>query len=244
MWLLNARTRKLQNFYGSVIPKYAILSHRWEDEEVTFEAIHDHPEQLKGYEKIDRCCKQALTSGTRFDNDGETEPIEWVWIDTCCIDKKSSAELSEAINSMYKWYANAEICYAYLFDVGEGHSFERRSWFTRGWTLQELLAPKQLFFFNKEWNWIGYRSPCSLECWHDMCRRCNQFFLLETVYIITKIPREALRNFKPETYSIAQRMSWAAERSTTREEDIAYCLLGMFGIQMPLLYGEGEEAYR
>jgi hypothetical protein len=166
------------------------------------------------------------------------------WIDTCCIDKTSSAELSEAINSMFKWYGDAEICYAYLQDVEGGLSLEKQlisfmksRWFTRGWTLQELIAPSVVLFFAEDWSEIGSRS-----------------IFVDTIAQTTGIDRElfndthlsvgsTLNQQKLSQYSVAQKMSWASSRETSRLEDEAYCLLGLFGVNMALLYGEGRMAF-
>jgi hypothetical protein len=166
------------------------------------------------------------------------------WIDTCCIDKTSSAELSEAINSMFKWYGDAEICYAYLSDVpGNGDidqqwkEFANSRWFNRGWTLQELISPTIVIFFAQDWTVIGSRSS-----------------LLITIAQTTGIDRDLFsdgflsasrtpNHNRLSQYSIAQKMSWASKRQTTRVEDEAYCLLGIFGVNMPLLYGEGKMAF-
>ncbi|KAF2201152.1 hypothetical protein GQ43DRAFT_448996 [Delitschia confertaspora ATCC 74209] len=192
-------------------------------------------------------CQQA-----RQDN------LAYVWIDTCCIDKSSSAELSEAINSMWRYYERSAMCYAYLDDVdvfdplrgghgvsnaSDGSSEEltskqvdlidekdlaRSRWFTRGWTLQELIAPARVAFYIKGWNFVGYKAT--------MGRKLER---------ITGIGTEILMEHWPklDTVSVARRMSWAAKRETTRVEDMAYCLLGIFDVNMPLLYGEGEKAF-
>ena len=159
--------------------------------------------------------------------------VRYIWIDTCCIDKSSSAELSEAINSMYQWYAKACVCYAYLTDVtadeeidDEGSSFAKSRWFTRGWTLQELIASSPLKFYSRNWKKIGTKA--------DFKR---------TVAEITGVDIDVLDGQDPQTASVAKRMSWASKRVTTRVEDIAYCLMGLFGVNMPLLYGEGEKAF-
>ena len=155
------------------------------------------------------------------------------WIDSCCIDKSSSAELSEAINSMYRWYSDAQVCYAFLFDVWDtsgqdphelGSEFRRSKWFTRGWTLQELLAPSTLVFFDRDWKDIGTKSS-----------------LKDLLESITGVKEEHL--FDCRKASVAQKMSWAAIRETTRVEDQAYCLMGLFQVNMPPLYGEGERAF-
>lgn len=178
--------------------------------------------EKKGYEKIKRCCEVAAADG-----------FYYVWIDTCCIDKTSSAELSEAINSMYQWYQDAETCYAYLADVflemqprDLTYAFERSRWFTRGWTLQELIAPSTIIFFDASWHDIGTKVS-----------------LLAKISDITGINIGALSNANLEHFSVAQRMSWASKRKTTRVEDAAYCLMGIFGINMPMLYGEGLRAF-
>ncbi|KAI1411103.1 HET-domain-containing protein [Hypoxylon sp. FL1857] len=143
---------------------------------------------------------------------------------------RPSVELSEAINSMFSWYNASEVCYAYLADVvpSEDHtsSFRSSRWFTRGWTLQELLAPHAVVFYNREWGEIGMKK--------DMKAIISE---------VTRIPAEMMGPISMRLASIAQKMSWAASRTTTRIEDSAYCLLGIFDLNMPLLYGEGSKAF-
>lgn len=154
---------------------------------------------------------------------------------SCCIDKSSSAELSEAINSMFRWYRDAEVCYAYLCDVpnappssGEAWDHIKKSkWFTRGWTLQELVAPKDLRFYSEDWHHLGTKAQFA-----DMISK------------MTKIGTRFLFGDNLDLASIAQKMSWAAHRHTTRLEDQAYSLLGIFDINIPLLYGEGSQAFQ
>lgn len=218
MRLLHTSTCKLEEFGHEKRPKYAILSHRWEKEEITLQDLESGKATAKaGYEKVLRCCEKAK-------NDG----YDYAWIDTCCIDKTSSAELSETINSMYQWYFDADRCYAYLFDVPKLKATVQESeWFERGFTLQELLAPAEVFFLDNEWNDIGTKKS-----------------LQEAVTDRTGIPADILSGMADiDTASIAQRMSWAARRKTTRLEDSAYCLMGIFGVNMPLIYGEGERAF-
>lgn len=254
MRLLHTTTRTLSEFFGKKIPRYAILSHTWGEQEVSFQDLSrpDHRQQ-SGYSKIDRCCALAASDGW-----------DYVWIDTCCIDKTSSAELSEAINSMYRWYANAEVCYVYLSDfcselrqddsirdstlsridlaiqtlanamphglesfpcsTSHTHNLGRSRWFKRGWTLQELLAPQELIFYDQSWTEVGTKRSLRVE-----------------ISQITSIQQNHLSN--PESASIAAKMSWASYRETTREEDLAYCLMGLFRLNMPLLYGEGASAF-
>lgn len=156
MRLLKTDTLELHGYFDDQIPPYAILSHRWEDGEVTLQKLQSgEGPQMPGYQKIVNCCAQAVTDGW-----------DYVWIDTCCIDNTSSAELSEAINSMYRWYQKSQVCYAYLVDVPDAttdHSrpeslFQQSKWFTRGWTLQELLAPTFVEFYDQNWNEIGTKS--------------------------------------------------------------------------------------
>ena len=209
------------------MPKYAILSHVWGKEEVTFEDIGDlfKARRMLGFEKIRLSCVQAKRDG-----------LQYMWVDTCCIDKSSSSELSEAINSMFKWYQNAAVCYAYLnrtttLDTPESgdelEEFANSRWFTRGWTLQELIAPRVVEFYGRLWFHLGSR-----------------YILREKISLRTGIPERVLRNPKTiRTYSVATRMSWASARNTTRPEDRAYSLLGLFDVHMPLLYGEGKRAF-
>ncbi|KAI1126278.1 heterokaryon incompatibility protein-domain-containing protein [Nemania abortiva] len=223
MRLLNSKTLKFEEFEQSSpnVPRYAILSHTWGDDEVTFRDIRSKPIQAlaskKGYTKIAHTCRLAQ------DNN-----LDYVWVDTCCINKSSSAELSESINSMFRWYENAFICYVFLSDYVPGVEFRDCRWWTRGWTLQELLAPKQLVFYDAKWKYVG-----------------SKISLIEEISRITGIERTVLFD-KREMFlcSVSQRMSWAAFRETTRVEDEAYCLLGIFDIHLSLIYGEGRKAFR
>lgn len=223
MRLINTTTLQLDEFFGNRVPaSYAILSHTWEDEEVTFQEWQDANEATKlksGYQKIERACQQA-----------KRHSLPYLWADTNCIDKTSSAELSEAINSMFSWYKNATTCYAYLYDVGPAPTeaeFSESKWFTRGWTLQELLAPTHLVFYASDWSSIG-----------------TGLKLAQAVSSATRINKRYLygdSSFRDA--SVATKMSWVSTRTTSRIEDIAYCMVGIFDINMPLLYGEGSKAF-
>lgn len=209
----------LVEFFNDV-PPYAILSHTWggPDEEVVFEDLMNIKYKSRAnYHKLISCGEQAAKDALRF-----------FWIDTCCIDKSSSAELSEAINSMFRWYHNAAKCYVYLSDVLGNSSvkagFRESRWFSRGWTLPELIAPTFVSFFSKEWEYLGDKR--SLE---------------QELREITGIPVQALRGSPLSQFSIHERMSWARNRVTRREEDAAYSLMGIFDIYMAPLYGEGRE---
>lgn len=244
MWLLSTHRAELRYFVSPEVvpaPGYAILSHVWGNNEQTLQEIQDlcarcattgeNPRDL-ATEKIRESCQLAEKHG-----------YAWLWVDTCCIDKTSSAELSEAINSMFHYYSAASICYAYLRDVpSPSHSadsqpgsttdvftaFRWSTWHTRGWTLQELVAPEVVLFVSQDWRILFSKADCAE--------------LLETV---TQIPASVLRLEAPlSDISVAKRMSWAARRRTTRVEDEAYCLLGIFDINMPTLYGEGRRAFQ
>ncbi|KAK0641895.1 heterokaryon incompatibility protein-domain-containing protein [Cercophora newfieldiana] len=230
MRLLNSESLEFEEFFQNP-PPYAILSHTWGAEELSHANMLNRNATIQarqGYAKIRGCCALARKDGYKY-----------VWIDTICIDKTSSAELSEAINSMFNWYRDSSVCYVYLSDVNctsTGHgwlrssedaeSFKSSRWFSRGWTLQELIAPARIEFFSC--NWVELGTKASLE------RQLEE---------ATGIRLDVLRGASPSICSAAERMSWASNRHTTRIEDIAYSLLGIFSINMPLLYGEGKNAF-
>lgn len=227
MRLVNVHTVQLEEFLDNRIPKYAILSHTWEDQEVLFDefiainpALNEDDERFTpGYAKIFNFCRFADARG-----------YDYVWIDTCCIDKRSSAELSEAINSMCLWYEQADRCFAYMCDVtsvSDKDQFFGSRWWTRGWTLQELLAPANVIFLTKEWVVINDKRSLAEEI------GSAKGIVVRALQGIDAARRE----------SVAARMSWAAGRVTTRVEDRAYSLLGLFDCQMSLLYGEGDKAF-
>lgn len=224
------------------IPAYAILSHTWEEgQEVTFEnLVEDKSSSYRklrttlrlpprsgkgGYDKLRFCAKQAKRDGLRY-----------FWVDTCCINKSDSQELERAINSMFQWYKRATKCYVYLPDVSTGHqnnnspcptwqpAFVKSRWFTRGWTLQELLAPAVVEFFSREGTCLG-----------------NRLELRNLIHDITDIPLKALSGTPLSEFGVDERLSWAVERQTTREEDEVYALLGIFDIKLPFIYTEGYD---
>ena len=244
MWLLNVDTLVLEEFVGDNAPPYAILSHTWGSDEVSFVEMHKmkHREAARrkeGYSKIEGCCAQAKEDG-----------YAWAWVDSCCIDKRSSAELSEALNSMFRWYKSAAMCYVYLSDVSRGEdvleAIRNSRWFTRGWTLQELLASRNIIFFAKDWSNLGYMGSFSELNLHRESSGASDVSpctdLTTLVSQVTRIPKDYLsREKKLEQACIAQRMCWASHRQTTRPEDRAYSLMGIFDINMPIMYGEGLE---
>ncbi len=266
MRLLKTRQYELieTNDIPDPFPQYAILSHTWisPKDEITYQDFKHRKGDIendifkqKGWAKLKRYCDRAVKDGW-----------DWAWMDTCCIDKTNPADTQEAINAMFRWYQNAGICYAYLEDVDVNKVLDRpglangnllmdldldtiagkdnvadptsfphmalrafmikAKWFTRGWTLQELLAPPYLVFVDHAWRRIGTR-----ESWADEIERAS------------KIEARHLASFNPTDFtlcSIAMRLSWASRRETTVEEDETYSLLGLFGISLPLIYGEGR----
>ena len=233
MRLLNTKTLNLEDsLFLESTPPYAILSHTWGCQEVTLQELaspNENTTRKSGYAKIEQTCKKALD-----DN------LQYAWVDTCCIDKTSSAELSEAINSMFCWYEKAAVCYAYLADVQPGaeidtedSEFAKSRWFTRGWTLQELIAPSKLLFFANDWSLLFERSTKS-EMISEITR-IEEYILYSRDHV--DISRMLARA------STAKKLSWASKRCTTRTEDMAYCLLGLFSINIPLIYGEGPKAF-
>ena len=262
MRLLDAETLEFEFFNESDLPPYAILSHTWGPDEVTFEELRraqkartrsltrwlqkiraksderrpsstfldirlrGEIETSRGYTKIVKTAEIARQLGYRY-----------FWIDTVCIDKSSSAELQEAINSMYRWYQKSSTCLIYLEDARPVPAEDRTyhyiedvvsnsRWVTRGWTLQELIAPRFASLYDADWNLV-----------------CEKDEAFEPLSRATGVPTDVLSSGEFDQYCVAQRMSWAAHRSTTRIEDLAYCLMGLFDINMPMLYGEGEGAF-
>ncbi|KAG4436230.1 hypothetical protein IFR05_008286 [Cadophora sp. M221] len=224
MWLIDATTIRLHFVEDPSTYEYAILSHTWEGGEVTFQDIANLEEATKkpGFAKIQKTCNLALERG-----------ITYAWVDTCCIDKTSSAELTEAINSMFQWYKLSAVCFAYLSDLPNCELRHNSSvlgacrWFTRGWTLQELIASKSIEFYDKQWNMKGTKLSLST-----------------VLSRLTGVDEEIIRDSElVSTASVAKRMSWAASRQTTRVEDMSYCLFGIFDVHLPLIYGEGWKAF-
>lgn len=237
MRLINADNFEMQWFSSPAsIPEYAIVSHRWVDgKEITFKEYsqvdrawlanfkHEDAETDPGLYKIHGACAEARRRG-----------LKWVWLDTCCINKESSAELEMSIHSMFKWYQRTRICFVYLSDVSWNSprssplpklQFQQSKWFTRGWTLQELLAPKNLIFFDSRWYPLGTKNN-----------------LQEEIQNASGIIPEHLSNFR--TACVAVRMSWASRRVTSLPEDLSYCLLGLFDVAIRMLYGEEGGAFR
>ncbi|ETN38886.1 uncharacterized protein HMPREF1541_06927 [Cyphellophora europaea CBS 101466] len=251
MRLIDTRTLELADF-GNHLPsaQYAILSHRWGDNEVTYRQYMALDKSLlraqtpraysSGLDKILWGCHMARRNNLRY-----------FWIDTCCINKNNEddqTELSASVMSMWKWYHEAAICYIFLATItlsaaeverdpnafmewhhskdSEDRDYGRPAeYFRRGWTLQELLAPRRAIFFNATWSFIGSRLQ-----------------LVDQIYNATNIAKQYINsNEGIRLASIAARLSWAGGRETTREEDRVYSLIGLFDINMDIRYGEGYE---
>jgi hypothetical protein len=245
MRLLNVKSYKVEKVKKRV--EYAILSHRWHDSEITFQNINDDittaqlkddQEQSPQWTKIRGACAQA-----------EKDGWEWIWADSCCIDRSSSQELNQSINSMFKWYREARVCYVHLWDTvkpttpgADLFEWQRTDnvspentyvgkyaeWFTRGWTLQELIAPAAVEFYDTNWTYMGTRAG-----------------LATPISRITGIDRQYLAGkdtFK--TATVATRLSWQAGRVTLEDEDIAYSLVGLMEVELPTMYTEGKQAFQ
>ena len=224
----NGKLCLTRKFLPDTTPPYAILSHTWGDDsqELTYEDLSEGTGQRKsGYKKLLFCAEQAAKDG-----------LHHFWVDTCCIKKSSDAELSSSINSMFRWYQRANKCYAFLSDVSineneDSHitkrweqAFRKSRWFTRGWTLQELLAPASVEFFSVEGQRLGDRISLKTQ-----------------IHEITGIALPALEGKPLHAFAVSERNSWAANRVTTIDEDMAYCLIGIFDVSMSSRYGEGKE---
>jgi hypothetical protein len=227
-WGIHGELRLTKNFVDDA-PPYAILSHTWgaDEDEVTFDDLENGSSTSKaGYAKLQFCGEQAKKDG-----------LEYFWVDTCCINKANHAALAESIASMFQWYRDAQHCYIYLSDLSLGNdgsrpqqmwepAFRNSRWFTRGWTLQELIAPRSVKFFSQEGKPLGDKK-----------------MLKQLIQEITGVPVTALSSTSLTQFSIEERLRWAAKRNTKRKEDKAYCLLGIFEVFIPLIYGEGGFAF-
>lgn len=216
--------------YAKDIFKFAIFSHRWGDREPLFQEMTSKvlPRSIPsgpGYDKLRHLCEKAQTDFQ----------CRYVWSDTCCINKESSSELEEALRSMYRWYSLANICIVHLGQSLTVDDFERDPWFTRGWTLQELLAPPMIRFYGQDWNPICAQV-------HKHGDKDNEV-ITRAITRVTGIPEIHVRRFHPSCELVAEIMTWSATRKTTRIEDGAYALLGLFNISIPIAYGEGHRAF-
>ena len=236
MRLLHIDTLEFAEFADEKRPIYAIASHRWQKEEVTFKEVNERRNtKKKGYQKVRKFAKYIRDNVPK---------VKWLWIDTCCINKDSAAELSEAINLMFKWYRNAAICLAYLADVdaaGDEQSFKKSEWFERGWTLQELLAPPTVIFITKTWQVIGNKGASS----NKYSRSPAGPGLEREIAARTGIPEQILHDYNAsQGLSVKERLKWIEGRKTSRAEDMSYALFGIFGVTDGANYGEEDQGAR
>ena len=202
--------------------KYAILSHRWLDEgEPTYKEMKSGTAKGPGYRKLKKFCDEAWKSG-----------VDFAWSDTCCIDKSSSSELDQSIRSMYRWYYNSDICIVHLAQSATIEDIKNDDWIQRGWTLQELLAPRRIKLFNKDWMPMTHAE-------NDKSQKETE--VMKALEKATDIPHKDLWIFKPGPNLVDERMAWAARRKTTRVEDMAYSLMGIFDVSLQTAYGEGRD---
>jgi hypothetical protein len=251
MRLLNVHTFEFRTFLGDDVPNYSIASHRWIHDEATIKDISKKRNiHTGGYKKVEGFCTYVKQANELYKDTHPELCCDYLWIDTCCIDQKSSLEVDTAIRSMFQWYNKSVVCYAYLADVEPQSSskdvreasFRDSVWFSRGWTLQELLAPRTVVFLTKAWEVIGHKCTSSAITDGGPCPGVGER-LNGIISEITGIPELVLYDYpRSKELSIEERMSWSAQRKTTRQEDSVYCLLGIFEIHMPVMYGEGEFA--
>ena len=260
MRLLNTSTFQFQTFSDHDRPPYAIASHRWEGKETTYhEMLQDQGGSSNGFAKVMGFCHlvnrmNKQIGPVRALNDlGLRRQCDWLWIDTACINKQDGAELSESINSMFSWYGNSSICYAYLSDVKPAQKIwssskldlMRSQWFKRGWTLQELLAPRTVVFVAKDWTVIGHKCAYSDKVCSSVCQGFGDR-LNKSIAHITGIPQNIINSsmaYELRAVPVEDKLAWAKKRITTRTEDQAYCLLGLLDVFISPIYGEGENAW-
>jgi len=238
MRLLNVKSLEFTEFHNEKeLPSYVAASHRWLYEgEATFQDVRDcRKTNSRGYQKV-KAFAEFIRSKIPW--------VVWLWIDTCCINKDSAAELSEAINSMFRWYHSADLCLAYLADVEtvqDKGGFEKSEWFGRGWTLQELLAPRTVVFLTGSWQLIGYKgNPVSGDHWLSVAPDLSM-----TIARTTAIPEQVLHDYETShSLSVDDKLKWMAGRKTARPEDMSYALYGILGVTLGANYGEGYEGAR
>ncbi|KAG2145543.1 hypothetical protein BD769DRAFT_845891 [Suillus cothurnatus] len=222
--------------------KYAILSHRWlpDNEEPFYQQMSKEPMEVPdgpGWKKLQRFCRTAK----------HVHNCEFAWSDTCCIDKSSSSELDESIRSMFRWYRNSHVCIAFLSETADLAAFRLQEkggvgnktvdvWFERGWTLQELLAPLQIKFYGANW------EPLIQGSTNDRNNEDSKV-IIEKISMLTDIRMDDLESFTPGIDRVPEKMLWASRRRTTRIEDVAYSLIGIFDISLMIAYGEGNRAF-
>lgn len=243
MRLLNVHSLKFRQFHDRSVPSYVIASHRWttgeegEDREATFLDVQeggDKKKDTKGYKKV-------LDFAVYVKK--HVAGVEWLWIDTCCINKQDAQETSESINSMFRWYRDAAVCLAYLADVKTTEELGSSEWFERGWTLQELVSPRVVVFLSRDWQVLGHKSRDTDK---DIAASLRVGPPLNAIVAkITNIPETVLRDYKRcKSLTVEEKLAWMNGRRTTKEEDMSYCLFGIFDAPIGAIYGEGRDRAR
>ncbi|KAG1793189.1 uncharacterized protein HD556DRAFT_525147 [Suillus plorans] len=223
----NIRAERIKDVVATYF-RCVLLSHRWEEMEALLQDIQDKDVRelkgLAGIAKLQSFCNVARDAGYR-----------WAWMDTCCIDKKSNTELQESVNSMFVWYRHSALTVVYLSDVppsSQPGALARSVWNERGWTFQEFVAPKVVIFYQNDWSlYLDDRSPNHKE----------SPAIMKELEDATGIDARALISFRPGMSNARQRLQWASSRVTTLQEDIAYSLFGIFGVHLPVMYGEKKQ---
>ncbi|KAK0806639.1 hypothetical protein LTR75_002527 [Friedmanniomyces endolithicus] len=240
MRLLNVSTLQFREFHRDT-PRYIAASHRWK---AGMEAMIG---DIQNRSNVDKSGFQKVEGFAKYVRENFKD-VEWLWIDTCCINQDSSQEVNEAVNSMFSWYANAYVCLAYLtdvFDSKEKHELDASEWFRRGWTLQELLAPQIVVFLSRDWRVIGHKASRGWTSSTFGVEVDAGPSLVSAIASITRVPESVLCDFEQsKRYTVEERLAWSAGRETTKREDVYYSLLGMFGVRMSLDYGEGTDEAR
>ncbi|KAH7904981.1 heterokaryon incompatibility protein-domain-containing protein [Hygrophoropsis aurantiaca] len=208
--------------------RYVMLSHRWDENEPLLSVVQKKKvydlESLYPVTKLQRFCQTARDAG-----------YNWAWSDTCCIDKTNSVELQQSLNSMFDWYRHSSLTIVYLSDVppsSEPGALAKSVWTTRGWTLQEFLAPRVIRFFGQDWT--PYLNDCS-------SNHKESTAIMQELEDATGIAARASIGFRPSTTEVRQTLQWASTRVTTVQEDVAYSLFGIFNVKLPVIYGENKQ---
>ncbi|KAK5746479.1 hypothetical protein LTR17_000859 [Elasticomyces elasticus] len=235
MRLLNVHTFRFEEHHNELdVPPYVVASHRWQagTEAMIDDIEHQRNTETKGYQKVEGFAKYIRE---------HIAGVNWLWMDTCCVTQHSTKEVDEAVRSMFRWYANAHVCLAYLADVVDPcdkHEFDASQWHRRGWTLQELLAPQLVIFLSRTWNVIG----------HKLDKRCTNMptldvgpSLVPAIAEVARIPESVLYSYEQSgKLTVEEKLTWTVGRDTTKGEDMYYSLLGIFSVDMRLSYGEGR----
>ncbi|KAG0700940.1 hypothetical protein DFH29DRAFT_1080368 [Suillus ampliporus] len=205
-----------------------MLSHRWETKEPALHDVQDKVvydlDPVGTMVKLQTFCKLARDAGHH-----------WAWSDTCCIDQTNNIELQRSVNSMFVWYRESALTIVYLSDVppsSTSGALAYSAWNTRGWTVQEFLAPNVILFYRNDWSlYLNDRSP----------NHKKSVAIMKELEDSTGINAQALVAFHPGMTGAREKLRWASTRATTLQEDIAYSLFGIFGVHLPVIYSETKQ---